>query len=54
MKHTTLVTAVSFAGADVWKIIRLGAFKIDTSCCRQSATSAIFIDFLLGLKFILR
>jgi hypothetical protein len=38
----------------IWKIIRLRAFKIDTSCCRQSATIAVFIDFLLWLKFILR
>jgi hypothetical protein len=40
--------------APFWKIIRLGAFKMDTSCCRQSATIAVFIDFLLWLKFILR
>ena len=36
------------------KIMSLGAFKIDTSCCEQSATIAVFIDFLLWLKFILR
>jgi integrase len=29
-------------------------YVIDTSCCRQSATIAVFIDFLLWLKFILR
>jgi hypothetical protein len=32
----------------------VGSFKIRTSCCRQSATTAVFIDFLLGLEFILR
>jgi hypothetical protein len=40
--------------APFWKIIRLGAFKIDTSYCPQSAIIVVFIDFLLRLKFILR
>lgn len=31
-----------------WKIIRFGAFKIRTSCCRQSATIAISIDSSWG------